>query len=76
MSAGGRWNIMGALYSVPDDMLCVIVMFPSGTALMVNVEAKIFAGLPTAPTSHQGVVSFKNAAVGTCGILHVAIIYA
>ena len=69
MSAGGLWNISGALYSVPDDMLCVIVMFPSGTELTVNVDAKMLAGFPTAPTSHQGVVSFKNAAVGTCGIL-------
>jgi hypothetical protein len=76
MSSGGLWNISGALYSVPDDMLCVRVMFPSGTELTVNVDAKMFAGLPTAPASHQGVVSFINAAVGTCGILHVAIIYA
>jgi hypothetical protein len=69
MSAGGLWNISGALYSVPDDMLCVIVMFPSGTELIVRVDAKMFAGLPTAPLSHHGVVSFINAAVGTCGIL-------
>jgi len=57
MSAAGRWNTMGALYSVPDDMLCVIVMFPSGTELIVRVDAKILAGVPTLPTSHQGVVA-------------------
>jgi hypothetical protein len=54
MSSGGRWNMIGALYSVPDDTLCVIVMFPSGTALIVTVEAKILAGDPMTPASHQG----------------------
>jgi len=55
MSAGGRWNIRGALYSVPDDMLCVSKMFPFGTELTVIVEAKISAGLPTTSLSHHGI---------------------
>jgi hypothetical protein len=69
MSAGGRWNTMGALYSVPDDMLCVIVMFPFGTELIVTVEAKMSAGVPTPPTSHQGVVGLMYTPVGTVDIL-------
>jgi hypothetical protein len=55
MSAGGLWNMMGALNSVLEDMACVRVMFPFGTALMVTVDAKMLAGDPRAPTNHHGV---------------------
>jgi hypothetical protein len=54
MSAGGLWNIMGALNSVLEDMACVRVMFPFGTALMVTVDARMLAGDPLTSTNHHG----------------------
>jgi hypothetical protein len=55
MSAGGLWNIIGALNSMLEDTVCVRVMFPFGTALTVTVDARMFAGVPRAPTNHHGV---------------------
>jgi len=55
MSAGGRWKIRGALYSVPDDMLCVSKMFPAGSELTVTVETCRLAGVPKLYRVHQGV---------------------
>jgi len=64
MSAGGRWNIIGALNSVLDDKVCVRVMFPFGTALTVTVDAKMLAGVPTTPSSHNGISGVFHELIG------------
>tara|TARA_R110000868_G_scaffold165070_2_gene398009 strand:+ start:283 stop:567 length:285 start_codon:yes stop_codon:yes gene_type:complete len=64
MSAGGRWNIMGALYSVPDDIVCCSKIFPAGRGFTVNVLTSMLAGVPNTSWLHHGVTALMYAAVG------------
>jgi hypothetical protein len=56
ISPSGLWNIMGAGF--------VMVMFPFGTALMVKVDARMSAGVPTTSFSHHGISGVLYTPIG------------